>query len=70
MYGQSCQSVRALISRFNITISHALLSPEIRKGGMLEKGGGGGGGGGGGRGRLALLFALVGKEMDTAKNGL
>ena len=62
MYGQSCQSVRALISRFNITISHALLSPEIRKGGMLEKGGGGG--------RLALLFALVGKEMDTAKNGL
>ena len=64
MYGQSCQSVRALISRFNITISHALLSPEIRKGGMLEKGGGGEGG------RLALLFALVGKEMDTAKNGL
>ena len=61
MYGQSCQSVRALISRFNITISHALLSPEIRIGGMLEKGGGG---------RLALLFALVGKEMDTAKNGL
>ena len=67
MYGQSCQSVRALIFRSNITISHfnylilPLFSPQrYEKEGCWKRR----------RGRLALLFVLVGKGMDTTKNGL
>ena len=72
MYGQSCQSVRALIFRSNITISHfnylilPLFSPQrYEKEGCWKRRGGGGEGR-----RLALLFVLVGKEMDITKNGL